>query len=196
MQFRKKRFLQSAATASSKPLPRTAHRLLQLGVTQEQPRSVYLQLLLFTDKCELGVNRGQWRRDALLLLRLSHTQIAVEFPRFSLQPEDAFARFIDFPVDFDEITGQVIANSAQASLFRGISIPACAHRIEVRAEVQDWDTNRHSTDQVMSVSVKIGDIQAGTMQSHRWIKTIIFQPVILLCLIDICELHPQGWMPS
>src|SRR5882724_3686 len=104
MRFRKERFLRSAATASWNPLPRPAHRLLQLGVTQEQFRSVYCQLLLLTDKCQLRVNRGQWRRDALLLLRLSHTQIAVEFPRFSLVPEDAFARFIDFPVGFDEIT--------------------------------------------------------------------------------------------
>ena len=111
-------------------------------------------------------------------------------------PEDAFARFIDFPVGFDEITREVIANSAQASLFRGISIPACAHSVELRSEVPNRDADSDSADQVMSVSVKIGDIQPGTMQSHRWIEAIIFQPIILLCLIDVCELYQQGWMPG
>src|SRR5436190_5115937 len=129
MRFRKKRFLQSAATASWNPLPRAAHRLLQLGVTQEQLRSLDRELLLLTDKCQLRVNRSQWRRDALLLLRLSDTEIAVEFPLFSLVPEDAFARFIDFPVGFDEITRQIVTNSAIARLFRVIGVPARAHSV-------------------------------------------------------------------
>src|SRR5712692_9706775 len=126
-----------------------------MGIKQEPPRLVYVQLVLLADKCQLRINRGQWWLDALLLLRLIHAQIAVELPDLSLKSENPFAQRIDFLVDSDELTGQIVSNSAQASLLRVIRVPARAHRVKLRPEVEDRNVDSDSADPFVSIVVEI-----------------------------------------
>jgi len=119
---------------------------------------MYLHLLLLTDKCQLRVNCSQWWRDALLLLRLSNAQIPVEFPGLYPQVKNPFAHCIDFPINSDEITGQIIANSAQLGLLRVVSVPARARSIKLGPEVKDRDVDSDSTDKEVGIAAKIADI--------------------------------------
>src|SRR2546429_9484404 len=42
---------------------------------------------------------------------------------------------------------------------------------------------------------KIGDIERRPMQIHVGVEPKIFQPIVLLCLLDICKLHLERRMP-
>ena len=126
---------------------------------QEPPRLDYVQLVILGDKRQLRFNRGQWLRDALLLLRLSNAQIAIEFSNLSLEPENFFTRGIDLLVDNDDLTGQVVSNSTKASLLRAVGVLPRADRSALRSEVEDWNIDGDSTDQKVSIIFEIADVE-------------------------------------
>src|SRR5438128_698912 len=146
------------------------------------------------DKCQLRINRDQLWRDALLLLRCGHAQIAVEFPNLSLEPENIFARGIDLLVDTDDLTGQVVSNSTEASLLRAVGVFPRTDRGALRSEVEDWNIDGDSSDQNVSIIFEIADVERRSVQIHRGIESKTLQAIILLCLLDIRQLDLERRM--
>src|SRR5204863_2003879 len=114
--------------------------------------------------------------------------IAVKFPSLDFQSENPLAQCINVVVDSNKITRQIVTDSTEPGLFRVISVPARAHRTELRPEVEDGNTDSNSADQVMSIIVKVGNIKRRTMKIHGRVKPIIFEPVVLLGLLYSCNL--------